>query len=202
MNEMLADTRPSAVDPAHPPMDNLAVLPVFLTLDGKRAVLAGATPRAVWKAELLQATGAHLDVYAASPCEALRALAAQCPRIGLHERAWAAGDLAGAAVGLIDTEDDGEAARFQAAAKAAGVPMNAIDRPAFCDFQFGAIVNRSPLVIGISTRGAAPVFGQAIRARLETLLPAHLQDWAKAAFAWRERVVPLQLPFHARRVRL
>jgi uroporphyrin-III C-methyltransferase/precorrin-2 dehydrogenase/sirohydrochlorin ferrochelatase len=31
-----------------------------------------------------------------------------------------------------------------------------VDRPAFCDFAFGAIVNRSPLVIGISTDGAAP----------------------------------------------
>ena len=41
----------------------------------------------------------------------------------------------------------------------AGVPVNVIDKPAFCDFSFGAIVNRSPLVIGISTDGAAPVFG-------------------------------------------
>ena len=40
----------------------------------------------------------------------------------------------------------------------AGVPVNVIDKPAFCDFAFGAIVNRSPLVIGISTDGAAPVF--------------------------------------------
>ena len=54
---------------------------------------------------------------------------------------------------------------------AAGVPVNVIDKPAFCDFSFGAIVNRSPLVIGISTDGAAPVFAQAIRAKLEALLP-------------------------------
>ena len=38
------------------------------------------------------------------------------------------------------------------------MPVNVIDRPAFCDFAFGSIVNRSPLVIGISTDGAAPVF--------------------------------------------
>ena len=41
----------------------------------------------------------------------------------------------------------------------------------FCDFAFGAIVNRSPLVIGISTDGASPVFGQAIRAKIEALIP-------------------------------
>ena len=60
---------------------------------------------------------------------------------------------------------------FAAAARAAGVPVNVIDKPAFCDFAFGAIVNRSPLVIGISTDGAAPVFAQAIRAKLEALMP-------------------------------
>ena len=65
-----------------------------------------------------------------------------------------------------------------AAARAAGVPVNVIDKPTFCTFQFGAIVNRSPLVIGISTGGAAPVFGQAIRSRIEALLPAGFARWA------------------------
>ncbi len=181
------------------PMEDLAVLPVFFVLAGKRAVLAGASERAVWKAELLQATGAMLDVYDPSPCEGMFALAAQCPRVTLHQRAWEADDLRGAAVVLLDTLDDDEADRFRVAARAASVPMNAIDNPAFCDFQFGAIVNRSPLVIGISTQGTAPVFGQAIRGRLETLLPASLKTWAEAARAWRGRVVPLRLPFHARR---
>ena len=55
-------------------MDALAVLPVFFSLQDKRAVLAGATERAVWKAELLDAAGAALDVYAASPCAEMRAL--------------------------------------------------------------------------------------------------------------------------------
>ena len=54
-------------------------------------------------------------------------------------------------------------------------------------FQFGAIVNRSPLVVGISTDGAAPVLGQAIRSRIEALLPAGLARWAARAKAWRER---------------
>ena len=180
-------------------MRDLAVLPVFFALAGKRTVLAGATERAVWKAELLHATGAHVDVYAAQPCAAMRDLLAQAPRLTLHEREWTPADLAGAAILLLDTEDDAEAARFKQAARAAGVPMNAIDNPAFCDFQFGAIVERSPLVIGISTHGTAPVFGQAIRARLEALLPDTLKVWAQTARTWRERVVPLRLPFHGRR---
>ena len=67
-----------------------------------------------------------------------------------------------------------------------GVPVNVIDKPKFCDFAFGAIVNRSPLVIGISTDGAAPVFGQAIRAKLEAMLPQGFSGWADAARRWRD----------------
>lgn len=197
MNEPRIDT--STANVAAGGMAPLSVLPVFFRLDGRRAVLAGATARAVWKAELLAATGAALDVYAAAPCPEMRGLVAAQPRLRLVERAWAPADLAGAAIALVDTEDDDEAARFRDAARAAGAPMNAIDRPAFCDFQFGAIVNRSPLVLGISTDGAAPVFGQAIRGRLETLLPRRLAAWAAAAKRWRARLEPLRLPFHARR---
>ena len=92
-----------------------------------------------------------------------------------------------------------EAAAFAAAARAAGVPVNVIDRPAFCDFSFGAIVNRSPLVIGISTDGAAPVFGQVIRAKIEALIPKGFARWAEAARNWRPRVQALGLPFRGRR---
>jgi uroporphyrin-III C-methyltransferase/precorrin-2 dehydrogenase/sirohydrochlorin ferrochelatase len=65
------------------------------------------------------------------------------------------------------------------------VPVNVIDKPAFCDFAFGAIVNRSPLVIGISTDGAAPVFGMAVRAKIEAMIPRGFARWAEAARRWR-----------------
>ena len=180
-------------------MQGLAVLPLFFPLSGKRVVLAGATERAVWKAELLQATGAVVDIYAADPCPAMKDLVADSTALRLHARGWAATDLAGAALALLDSEDDAEAERFRAAARAAGAPMNAIDNPPFCDFQFGAIIDRSPLVIGVSTHGTAPVLGQAVRARLEALLPSQLRAWAEAARAWRARLLPLALPFRARR---
>ena len=61
------------------------------------------------------------------------------------------------------------------------MPYNVIDRPEFCQFQFGGIVNRSPVVVGISTAGAAPILGQAVRRRIETLLPDSLRDWARFA---------------------
>src|SRR5215831_14417813 len=118
-----------------PRMAPLARLPVFLKLEGKRAVVAGASPAAAWKAELLSAAGAAVDVYADDPCAELCMLATAPPRgsITVHARAWAPRDLNGAAVAVGDF-DDAEAARFVAAAHDAGAQVNVIDKPAFCDF--------------------------------------------------------------------
>jgi len=50
------------------------------------------------------------------------------------------------------------------------VPVNVPDKPALCSVYLGAIVDRAPVVIAISTSGKAPVLGQLIRARLESML--------------------------------
>ena len=89
--------------------------------------------------------------------------------------------------------------RFAAAARAAGASVNVIDKPKFCDFNFGAIVNRSPLVIGISTDGAAPIFAQAIRAKLEAMIPRGFAQWVEAARRWRDSVKASGLSFNGRR---
>jgi uroporphyrin-III C-methyltransferase/precorrin-2 dehydrogenase/sirohydrochlorin ferrochelatase len=187
---------------AKPPrMERLARLPVFFALGGKRVVVAGGTPAAAWKAELLSAAGADVDVFACDASDEMRALAAGPPggTIILHSRAWQDEDFRAAALAIGALTDDEEAARFAAAARAAGVPVNVIDKPAFCDFSFGSIVNRSPLVIGISTDGAAPVFAQAIRAKLEAMIPAGFARWADAARRWRTAVKSSDLPFAGRR---
>jgi uroporphyrin-III C-methyltransferase / precorrin-2 dehydrogenase / sirohydrochlorin ferrochelatase len=185
----------------HARMTALSRLPVFFALDGKRAVVAGGSQAAVWKAELLSAAGAKVEVFAPAGEADMLTLAAAPPKgaIVVHRRRWAKNDFAGAAIAVADCASDAEAAEFAAAARALGVPVNVIDRPAFCDFSFGAIVNRSPLVIGISTDGAAPVFGQAIRAKIEALIPRGFARWAEAARNWRPRVQALALPFRGRR---
>ena len=195
---MTVDRRPAATPPR---MAALSRLPAFFALEGKRAVVAAGTPAAAWKAELLSAAGATVDVFAPAPGEEMLALTAAPPRgaIAIHERGWTTADFAGAAMAVADCADAKAAADFAAAARTAGVPVNVIDRPAFSDFSFGAIVNRSPLVIGISTDGASPVFAQAIRARIEALIPKGFARWAEAARAWRPRVQALALPFRGRR---
>ena len=174
------ETRPARMDP-------LAVLPVFFKLKGQRVILAGGSDPALWKAELLAAAGARLEVYAENPIPEFARLIAQPPagEIRLHKRPWCIDDFANAVLAIGALDDDAEAQAFVCAAKAAGVPVNVIDRPAYCAFQFGAIVNRSPLVVAISTDGAAPVFAQAIRSRFEALLPQGFKHWAQAAKTWR-----------------
>jgi uroporphyrin-III C-methyltransferase/precorrin-2 dehydrogenase/sirohydrochlorin ferrochelatase len=182
-------------------MGALARLPVFLALDGKRCVLAGGSAAAAWKAELMSAAGARVEVYAEEVSDEMRQVAADAPRgdVDIIPRAWTPHDISGAAIAIGAFEDSEGAAQFAAAARASGVPVNVIDKPAFCDFSFGAIVNRSPIVIGISTDGAAPVFAQAIRAKLEALLPKGFANWASAAARWRLMVKDSGLSFVARR---
>lgn len=182
--------KPADVPP--PRMGALAKLPVFLDLAGRRAVVAGGSPGAAWKAELLAAAGADVEVYATDVSPELTELVARgvvSGSIRVHERPWSLDVFQGARIALADVETGDEARAFFCAAREAGVPVNVIDKPEFCEFQFGSIVNRSPVVIGISTDGAAPILGQAIRRRIETLLPASLAAWATLAKDLRETVM-------------
>ena len=148
----------------------------------------------------MSASGARVDVYAIDICDELTAGGGSAARRDRHHRCtWSAENFEGAAIAVGAFEDDQGAAEFAAAARTAGVPVNVIDKPAFCDFSFGAIVNRSPLVIGISTDGAAPVFAQAIRAKLEALLPSGFAGWAAAAARWRSAVKASAVIFRRRK---
>ena len=181
--------KPSESAPAR--IGPLAKLPVFLDLVNRKAVIIGGGAGAAWKAELLAAAGALVTVFAPVPGMDMKALGKAALATGsvrIVERDWQERDLSGAATAIAEAEDDAAAAVVYRAAKAAGVPVNVIDRPDYCDFQFGAIVNRSPVVIGISTDGAAPILGQAIRRRIETLIPQALAGWARAARQIRDTV--------------
>jgi hypothetical protein len=81
-----------------------------------------------------------------------------------------------------------DAQRFYLAARRAGALANVIDKPGHCDVQLGSIVNRSPVVVAISTDGGAPILAQALRRRIETLLPLQLARWGLLAKQLRARV--------------
>jgi uroporphyrin-III C-methyltransferase / precorrin-2 dehydrogenase / sirohydrochlorin ferrochelatase len=152
---------------APPRIAPLANLPLFHNLVGRKAVVIGKSEAADWKAELLAAAGAQVTRRGAS---------------------WSEPELDGAVIVIADLGDESEAERLGAAARRAGALVNIIDQPRLSDVQFGAIVNRSPIVVAISTDGAAPALGQSIRARIEQSLPFKLSEWAEVARAWRVRV--------------
>jgi uroporphyrin-III C-methyltransferase/precorrin-2 dehydrogenase/sirohydrochlorin ferrochelatase len=193
-----ADSREPRATPA-PALADLDVLPVFFRLAGRRVVVAGGGDGAAWKAELLAATGALVDVYAAPVADRLRALAAARGSVTLHERDIRAEDFEGAALAVCDAADDARAEGLRREAASRGVPCNIVDKPAHSDFQFGAIVERSPVVVAISTGGGAPVFAQMLRTRIETLLPQGFRRWAAAAKEWRPAVAALDLGHATRR---
>ncbi len=181
--------QPAEIAPVR--MSALARLPVFLDLGGRRAVVAGGTAALASKAELLAAAGANVEIYASLLDREMAALvgrAAACGTIIRHDRAWSGDFLNGAAIAIADVDSDDEAKAFHRAAVAAGVRVHIIGRPAFCQFEFGEIVNRSPVVVSISAGGSAPILGQTIRRRIETLLPASLASWGKLAMEIRPAV--------------
>lgn len=158
----------------------IAKLPIFLNLAGRKATLAGDTPGLAWKAELIAAAGADVTVFAPAPCDELRALMRRGPAAGslrLEERAWRPADLKGAAIAVADLHTLDEAAAFKAAGVEAGVIVNTVDKGATCDFYFGAVVSRTPLMIGATTDGTAPILGQAVRRAIELAVPEWLGPW-------------------------
>jgi uroporphyrin-III C-methyltransferase/precorrin-2 dehydrogenase/sirohydrochlorin ferrochelatase len=181
----IVSRQPSKAEPSR--MASLDVLPVFFDLKGKRVLVAGGEEPAAWKAELLAAAGAVVTVFADQFCDEMTALAAR-GAVQLVDGDWRRADWAGLALAIGDCAEE-EAGEFVAVAQAHGVPVNVIDKPHHCQFQFGSIVNRSPLVVGISTSGAAPILGQAVRRRIETLLPKSLGAWARLAQTVRATVL-------------
>lgn len=170
----------------------LATLPAFHKLESRKVVVAGGSQGALWKAELLSACGADVLVLAGdAAAAAIFADLAAHPVAGpvtVLPRLWVPEDLTGATLAFADIAEREIALAFVAAARVAGAPVNIIDQTPLCDFQLGTIVNRSPVVVAISTNGGAPMLGQSIRTRIESVLPLGLAAWGRAALAWRPRL--------------
>lgn len=185
-------TQPGAIAP-------LPNLPLFHKIAGRKVVVAGSSHGARWKAELVAAAGAEVLVLAGHEAAAKLFDGLNAASIRVEPREWTAADLDGTVLAIGDIGDPERQAAFITAAQAAGALINFIDRTDLCDVQFGTIVNRSPIVLAISTDGAAPMLGQSIRTRIESLLPLSLSGWAKAAADWRPRLKAAVTRFDARR---
>ncbi len=171
-----------------PRIESLSVLPVFLDLRGKTAVIVGDGNAALWKLELLASAGAKVRYICKQPTQELLDLLSNGRLdISVETEDWCDLDFSGAAIIIADIAHE-EAATFLAYAQRFTSMVNLVDQPDFCTFQFGSIVNKSPLVIGISTSGAGPVLAQYLRNLIEAILPDSIQNRVKRAAAIRIRV--------------
>jgi uroporphyrin-III C-methyltransferase/precorrin-2 dehydrogenase/sirohydrochlorin ferrochelatase len=156
-------------------------LPLFHTLTGRTVLLVGGGEIALRKARLVADAGARLRVVA----PAIRADLAEVVEQGegeLVRRGYRVGDLDEAVLAIAATSDEALNAQVSADAQARGLPVNVVDAPALCTVIFPAIVDRSPLMLAVSSGGDAPVLTRLVRAKLESWIPAtygHLADLAR-----------------------
>ncbi|MNM47945.1 Siroheme synthase [compost metagenome] len=173
-------------------------LPLFHKLQGGRVLVVGGGEIALRKARLLADAGAALRVVAPDVDGQLAALA----REGGGEvlvRGYQAADLVGCRLVIAATDDPGLNAQVSADAQALSLPVNVVDAPALCTVIFPAIVDRSPLVVAVSSGGDAPVLARLIRAKLEAWIPSAYGELAGLAARFRDKVKALYPDINQRR---
>jgi len=162
-------------------------LPLFHNLKGRMVLIVGGGEIALRKARLLSDAGARLRVVApsieAQLVDLVHAGAGEC-----LDRGYDRQDLQGCVLAIAATDDEPLNATVSQHANALGVPVNVVDSPQLCSVIFPAIVDRSPLVVAVSSGGDAPVLARLIRARIETWIPAAYGQLAGLAKQFRAQV--------------
>jgi uroporphyrin-III C-methyltransferase/precorrin-2 dehydrogenase/sirohydrochlorin ferrochelatase len=162
-------------------------LPLFHNLKGRPVLVVGGGEIALRKARLLSEAGAVLRVVAPEVEAQLSELVAQGGGQTII-RGYLAGDLSGCVLAIAATDDEPLNEQVSKDAKALGMPVNVVDSPQLCTVIFPAIVDRSPLMIAVSSGGDAPVLARLMRARIETWVPAVYGELAGLAKKFRSQV--------------
>ncbi len=172
-------------------------LPIFLNVRAQYCLVVGGGEVAFRKATLLDRAGARLRVVAPridSELEALVVAGAGELRI----RAFSESDLDGVFLVVAATDYEEVNAQVSHAARNRGLPVNVVDKPSLCSFIVPSIVDRSPVVIAISSGGTSPILTRKIKERIETMLPAAYGRLADMLGAYRGRVKSVISEFRAR----
>jgi len=171
--------------------------PMFMNLQGRTALVVGGTEAAAQKARLLLRAGSNLEVVAENIGPEMEALIDE-PLVMVFRRPFVPKDLDGVILAIASSEDEDENTLVSRSAQARGLPVNVVDQPTLCSFIMPAFIDRSPVMVAVSSGGASPVLARLIRARIEALLPQKLGSFAALAQAFRQQVMQ-RLPAAARR---
>lgn len=169
--------------------------PMFIRTTGRRVVICGGGEQASQKARLILKTDAQIVLAAPVLDPELEALV-EAGRAAHHAGPFTPALFDGAAMGFIATGCPGLDAALHGLAKAAGCPVNVVDRPDLCDLTTPSLVDRDPVVVAIGTEGTAPVLARQIKTQVEQMLSPNLGGLASLAGRMRgavaRRVAPEQ----------
>jgi uroporphyrin-III C-methyltransferase/precorrin-2 dehydrogenase/sirohydrochlorin ferrochelatase len=162
-------------------------LPLFFDLREREVLLIGGGAVALRKARLLLRAGARITLVSHRVLPELETL------LELNRGLVIIGEyhpelLAGKVLAVAATDDDRLNERVHFDASEQNVPVNVVDTPALCTFVFPAIVDRSPIVIGISSAGRSPVLARLLRAKLESWIPTGYGRLGQLVGRFRDRV--------------
>lgn len=161
--------------------------PIFMTLQNQPVLVVGGGELAARKIRLLHKAQARLCVVAPSMCSELLDQA-DAGEITWVNRPVEKADIEGARLVFAATGLEDIDVKVASWARESGVTVNAVDRPAHSDFIMPAIIDRSPIVVAVSSGGSAPVLARNIRAQIESILPSRLGQLARFADRFRSAV--------------
>lgn len=162
-------------------------LPIFCQLRDRECLLVGGGDVAERKARLLLDAGAKLTVNALDFAPQFRVWA-QEGMLTLAEGEFDAALLDKCWLAIAATDDDAVNARVSAEAEQRRIFCNVVDAPQQASFIMPSIIDRSPLMVAVSSGGTSPVLARLLREKLESLLPQHLGQVAHFAGQLRGRV--------------
>jgi uroporphyrin-III C-methyltransferase/precorrin-2 dehydrogenase/sirohydrochlorin ferrochelatase len=166
----------------------MTLLPIFLNLEGRPALLVGAGNVALEKIGSLLKTGLKLRVVAPHARPEIHQLAAD-GKLNLIEREFRPSDLDGNFIAVAATDLPEVNAAVYRAALERNIPCNSVDDIPNCDFFFGSVVSRGDLQIAISTAGESPAVAQRLRREIDEQLPADLGPWLASLGELRREVL-------------
>lgn len=165
----------------------MQALPIFLDINKRRCVVIGGGDVATRKVTMLLKANAAVALFAPEICRELQDLHA-AKKIQYVKASFNPTQLEGACLVIAATDDEVVNRAVSVVAKAQNIPVNVVDAPDLCTFTMGSIIDRSPVVIAISSAGNAPVLARYIRTKIETMLPATYGRIAAIAGEFRDQV--------------
>ncbi len=163
------------------------LLPIFLNVRGRDCLVVGGGEVAARKISTLLRAHAQLLVVAPELCPDMIAASAAGKFVWIQGE-FSPEHLDAVCLAVAATNKRTVNETVSKAAQARMVPVNVVDDPALCTFVMPSILDRSPLIIAISSGGVAPVLARMIRSRLETLIPATYGRLGALAARYRDQV--------------